>query len=144
MPSTDPKSWTVLVIDDDEDNLEVAQAVLKFNGASVHAAKNGIEALEQLESVIPTFVLADLSMPSMSGWDLLAAMRKDKRLKDIPVIALTAHAMTGDRDKVMEAGFDGYITKPFWMHTLLKDIKKCLANIEEKSKVDKKDSSSGD
>ena len=139
MPPTDPKAWIVLVIDDDPDNLEVAQAVLKFNGAEVHTAINGVVAMEVLQKVTPTFVLSDISMPEMSGWEFLKAVRGDDKLKNIPVIALTAHAMADDREKVKEAGFDGYITKPFWMHTLLNDIKKSLEALETK---DAKDSQS--
>ena len=145
MISNDPSAWIVLVIDDDADNLEVAQAVLKFNGSTVHTATNGVHALEVLKDMdeLPTLVLADLSMPQMSGWDLLKNMRADERLKGIPVIALTAHAMSDDRDRVFEAGFDGYITKPFWIHTLLNDIRRSLSKLDAAEDGDeKKDSKS--
>lgn len=110
------EGWLVLVVDDEQDSLEVAQRLLKLAGASVMTATNGQEALARLREQPPEqqarFILSDLSMPEMNGWALLSAARQDPALMHIPVIALTAHAMTGDRDKALEAGFHNYISKP--------------------------------
>lgn len=128
MISGDMNTWTVLIVDDEPDNVGVAQKVLKFNGADVHIARNGIEGLATLQDIHPTFILLDLSMPEMDGWEMLERLRTSDSLADIPIIALTAHAMSGDKEKVMAAGFDGYIAKPFRINSFLEDIQACLAD----------------
>lgn len=126
MISQDIKDWTVLIVDDELDNLGVAQKVLSYGGAEVHVARNGLEGLATLDTIKPTFILLDLSMPEMDGWEMLRRARNNDELDDVPIIALTAHAMAGDKEKVMEVGFDGYIAKPFRINSLLDDIHKCL------------------
>lgn len=132
------KGWTVLVVDDEPDNLGVPRKVLTFYGAAVHTAENGMEGLRALAKMTggepaglptPTFILLDLSMPVMDGWAMLREIRANPRTKDLPVIALTAHAMEADRERALAAGFDGYITKPFRLDTLLRDIMACLAQM---------------
>jgi two-component system, cell cycle response regulator DivK len=122
-------TWKVLLVDDEPDNLGVAQQILQHFGAEVHTARNGIEALEVLEKVQPTFVVADLSMPEMDGWQLLSSIRANVKWASIPVIALTAHAMMGDREKALQAGFDQYITKPFRLQNFLQDLEACLGRM---------------
>lgn len=124
--SSDTKDWTVLIVDDEPDNVNVAQKVLTYNGAVVHVARNGVEGLKMLEQVHPTFILLDLSMPEMDGWEMLNQARKLPEWGKVPIIALTAHAMAGDKERVLNAGFNGYIAKPFRIGTFLDDIKACL------------------
>jgi two-component system, cell cycle response regulator DivK len=124
--SVDAKDWIVLIVDDEPDNVSVARKILAFNGATVHVARNGVEGLAVLATVQPTFVLMDLSMPEMDGWEMLNIMRANQELTRIPVIALTAHAMTGDKERVLEAGFNGYIPKPFRINSFLDEIQSCL------------------
>lgn len=127
MISDDIHDWVVLIVDDEPDNVGVAQKVLSFNGAKVHIARNGLEGLAALEQLEPTFILLDLSMPEMDGWEMFARLRASPAVAGIPVIALTAHAMAGDREKVIRAGFNGYIAKPFRINSFLEDIRKCLS-----------------
>lgn len=127
---SDVSEWNVLIVDDVFDNIAIAEAVMDFNGASVHHAVNGIEGLEILETNAINLILLDLSMPDMNGWDMHTQLRQNPKTADIPVIALTAHAMQGDREKVMNAGFDGYIAKPFSVTTLISEIKTILDQIE--------------
>ena len=122
--------WTVLIVDDASDNVEVARKVLTFNGATVHIAEDGLLGLAQLEEIEPTFILLDLSMPNMDGWEMLKKVRALPDKKDVTIIALTAHAMEGDREKVLAAGFDGYIAKPFRLANFLSDIMACLDEVE--------------
>ena len=103
---------TFLVVDDEPDNVGVVVRLLTFLGAEVIAAENGRQGLETARQKKPTVILADLSMPSMSGWEMLYQAKQDPVLKEIPMIALTAHAMAGDRTRVLEAGFVDYIAKP--------------------------------
>ena len=126
---SDVSNWTVLVVDDEPDNLAVAEKVLTFGGAIVHTAKNGVEGLKVLGEITPSFVLLDLSMPEMDGWDMFRHMRSLPERAHIPVIALTAHAMSGDRERVMEAGFDGYIAKPFRLSTFMAEILRCFREL---------------
>jgi two-component system cell cycle response regulator DivK len=130
----DVSSWTVLIVDDQPDNLAIARKVLGFGGATIHTAENGVEGLAVLDKIAPSFILLDLSMPKMDGWDMLKKVRENLDTQHIPVIALTAHAMAGDRERVMEAGFDGYIAKPFRLSTFMSEILRCfreLAHMKE-------------
>ncbi len=124
--NNDVKSWTVLIVDDEHDNLGVAEKVLSFQGARVFTAFDGIEGLEKLQKITPTFILLDLSMPRMDGWEMVKKLREDAATRSLPIIALTAHAMDGDKQRVADAGFNGYITKPYRLATFVSDIKKCL------------------
>ncbi|MGH7443494.1 MAG: response regulator, partial [Longimicrobiales bacterium] len=74
--------------------------------------EGGAQALHGMRASRPDLVLLDISLPEMDGTDVLALMRSDARLQDLPIIALTAHAMAGDREKYLAAGFDEYVTKP--------------------------------
>lgn len=114
--------WHVLIIEDEPDNLEVAVRVLEFYGARTTTARNGEEGLARLESLTPTFILLDLSMPRMDGWETLHRIRSYPKTASLPVIALTAHAMKGDPERARTAGFDGYMTKPFSPLTFLDDL----------------------
>lgn len=127
---SDVSTWTILIVEDDRDNLNVATQVLNFQGAEVHVAENGVAGLKVLEEITPTIVLMDISMPQMDGWEMLRHMREDPKTADLPVIAVTAHAMEGDRERVLAAGFDGYIRKPFDVLTFLDTIKESLATTE--------------
>lgn len=128
MISQDIQDWVVLIVDDEPDNLNVAQKVLSFGGADVHIARNGVEGLAKLSEVKPTFILLDLSMPEMDGWEMFRQTRARAEFANMPIIALTAHAMQGDKERVIEAGFNGYIAKPFRINSFLDDIKQALSN----------------
>lgn len=130
MISKDIHDWVVLIVDDEPDNLGVAQKVLAYGGADVHIARNGIEGMAVLGRIKPTFVLLDLSMPEMDGWEMFSLARSRDELADVPIIALTAHAMAGDADKVLEAGFNGYIAKPFRIQSFLEEIQRCLEEFD--------------
>lgn len=129
--SDEPKQWTVLIVDDEPDNLGVAEKVLSFMGARVHTAQDGLEGMAILEHVTPTFILLDLSMPHLDGWQMIERLRADPLTASVPVIALTAHAMHGDKERALAAGFDGYIAKPFRIMTFFKEIQDCLRQVLE-------------
>ncbi|MBI3566089.1 MAG: response regulator [Elusimicrobia bacterium] len=105
-------SEKILVADDDADNRRIMELSLKKAGYEVVLAVDGERAVEAALRETPDLVLLDLSMPVLSGWDALLRMKADARLKDVPVMAFTAHAMAGDEERVRAAGFDGYLTKP--------------------------------
>ena len=95
----------------------------------MHTADNGQSGLEVVNSLNLSFILLDLSMPVMDGWTMLKRLQENKATASIPVIALTAHAMTGDQERALSAGFDGYITKPFDIISVVGDIKKVLKDV---------------
>ncbi len=120
------KDWNVLVVDDDPMSLMVAAMILKHHGASVHTAANGEQGLEMAKSLQPRFIISDLSMPVMDGWAMIDELKRDLATQSIPAIALTAHAMVGDREKAIAAGFHNYLTKPLTPATFMKDLLRLL------------------
>jgi CheY-like chemotaxis protein len=122
----DIKTWCVLVVDDEVDNVEVAAETLEFLGAVVKTAVNGLEAIHTLESFAANLILLDLSMPTMSGWEARMKIKANERTKDIPILALSAHAMVGDKERALAVGFDGYLTKPINLLTFAEDIRAAL------------------
>lgn len=108
----------VAVVEDNADNRLLLQAIL--DGLyEVVEYENGVDALAGLAAHLPDLVLLDISLPGMDGNEILARIRADQHLRKLPVIALTAHAMAGDREKYLAAGFNDYITKPIVDETLL-------------------------
>lgn len=106
------QGWRVLIVDDEPDSLEVASRLLKFAGAEVSTAINGLDALEKVYVLRPQLIITDLSMPDMDGWGLLEQLKLERNTLEIPVIALTAHTMAGDRERAIAAGFHNHISKP--------------------------------
>ena len=125
--------WDIVVIDDEPDSLEVARYILDFYGANVYTAMNGKEGFELVEQVKPRFVISDLSMPEMDGWEFLSALKSTTSLQDTPVIALTAHAMKGDRERAIGAGFHNYLTKPLTANTFMDQLLILLMDIPQLS-----------
>lgn len=127
----DIDNWKVLIVDDQKDNLQIASEALSFHGADVRTATNGIEGLDILKDYTPTLILTDLSMPEMNGWEMQKKLRADEVTSKIPVIALTAHVMDGDEQQVIDAGFDGYIPKPFSVVNIVLQIKAILKESDD-------------
>ena len=123
----DFSGWHILAVDDEPDNLDLITTLMEYKGAIVEKASNGQEAYDLvMNGLEPTVILLDLAMPHMDGWELHQKLRSDARLDNVPIVALTALAMTGDAEKVVEAGFDGYITKPFRVDSLLLDLQQSV------------------
>ncbi|MBL8155409.1 MAG: response regulator [Anaerolineae bacterium] len=123
--------WDIVVIDDEPDSLEVAEIILDAYGANVRTGSNGAEGLDLVRKVRPRFVISDISMPVMDGWGFIHTLKNDRSLMDIPAIALTAHAMVGDRERAITAGFHNYLTKPLTADTFIYDLLKLLMDIPE-------------
>lgn len=103
---------TILIIEDHPGSRMLLVDLLTIQGYNVYEATSGEEGLEQARRVQPDLILTDMGMPRMSGWEMVPQLKADPTLRHIPVVAITAFAMTGDREKAMAAGCDGYITKP--------------------------------
>ena len=123
--SARPGQPLVLVAEDNPDNLRTARALLGEN-YQVITAEDGHSALQQARLHQPDLILTDLSMPVMDGFATLAAIRQDETLADIPVIAVTASAMKGNREQILARGFDGYISKPIDHNVLLQTMREFL------------------
>ncbi len=123
--------WNIVVADDEEDSLELARYVLDFYGAHVHTAVDGNDAFEAIERVRPHFVISDLSMPVVDGWELIRRLKETPELRDIPVIALTAYALKSDANRAIAAGFHNYLTKPLTVDTFMDQLISLLIAIPE-------------
>ena len=116
----------VAVVEDNPDNRMLVQALLE-DRYEISEYETGVEAVEGLPDNVPDVVLLDISLPEMDGTEVLAWLRGRDDLRDIPVIALTAHAMAGDREKYLSIGFNDYVTKPIVDEDVLFDaIERCL------------------
>jgi len=101
----------IAVVEDNPDNRLLVQALLE-DTYDISEYETGVDAVEGLEEDNPDLILLDISLPEMDGTEVLAWIRGNEVLKDTPVIALTAHAMAGDREKYLAGGFNDYVTKP--------------------------------
>jgi CheY-like chemotaxis protein len=117
----------IAVVEDNPDNRLLVQALLE-DTYEISEYETGVEAVEGLLEDRPDLVLLDISLPEMDGTQVLAWLREQDELRETPVIALTAHAMAGDREKYLALGFDAYLTKPIIDDALLLEtISKCLS-----------------
>ena len=102
----------ILVVEDNEKNMKLFRDVLQASGYETVEATTGEDAIELAGSAAPALVLMDVQLPGIDGLEALSRLRQDERTASIPVVALTAQAMSGDRERFLEAGFDGYLSKP--------------------------------
>jgi CheY-like chemotaxis protein len=115
----------IALVEDNPDNRLLVRVILE-SLYQVTEYETGFAALQGLQKEKPELLLLDVSLPEMDGTEVLRRIRADAGLRDLPVIALTAHAMSGDREKYLAAGFDEYVTKPIVDETLLLDAIKRL------------------
>jgi two-component system cell cycle response regulator DivK len=117
----------ILVVEDNVFNRDLIQRFLEPEGYDVVVARDGAEGLERAVADEPDLVLMDMSLPVVDGWEATRRLKADPATARIPVIALTAHAMLGDREKALEAGCDDYDTKPIDIERLLAKIRALLS-----------------
>jgi two-component system cell cycle response regulator DivK len=116
----------ILYVEDNEDNLYMLSHRLTRRGYEVVQARNGEEGIAIARSEAPSLILMDLSLPVIDGWEATRRLKAEAATRTIPVIALSAHAMAGDREKALAAGCDEYDTKPVELPRLLEKIKTLL------------------
>jgi len=116
----------ILVVDDNQDSRELVVKVLKNKGYKMIEAINGEEALEKAVAEKPDLILMDISIPDIDGYEVTRRLKAIEEFKDTPIVALTAHAMKGDRAKALEAGCEGYISKPINVRELPEQIRSFL------------------
>jgi two-component system, cell cycle response regulator DivK len=116
----------LLIVDDNEDSRELIVKALRQSGYVIVQAADGEEALAKAFSEKPDLILMDRSLPKIDGLEVTRRLKRDEEFKRVPIVAVTAHAMRGDREKALEAGCDGYIAKPVNVRTLPGQIKSFL------------------
>src|SRR5579859_242702 len=116
----------ILIAEDNPVNMELMREILGTSRYEIIEVENGHQALAKIEELSPSLVLLDINMPGMDGFAVIHNLRKDPRFLKLPVIALTAYAMKDDRNKMIAAGFDSYISKPIDALLLVKEIERLI------------------
>ena len=116
----------VLIAEDNAVNRELLRELLEIRGYAVMEACNGEEALDQIAKIQPDILLLDLSMPVLDGFGTIERIRKNPSFRSLPVLAVTAYAMQGDREKILTSGFDGYLSKPINPTALQQELERVL------------------
>ena len=117
---------TILLIEDNEQNRYLATFLLEQHGYKILSALNGPEGIEMAQTLVPALILLDIQLPGMDGYTVARILRGIESLRAIPIIAVTSYAMTGDREKSLAAGCNGYIEKPINPETFVSEIEQFL------------------
>ena len=117
---------TALVIEDNEDNMKLITFILEKNGYGTFTAENGKMGIELALKEMPDFILLDIQLPDMDGLEVIREIRKSEAAVEIPVIAVTSYAMSGDRSRLIGAGCNGYIEKPIDPVNIMNQIRKVI------------------
>ena len=115
---------TLLLVEDNEDNRIIYSTVLRHLGYRVVEAQDGVEAVELARTTQPDLILMDISIPRMDGWEATRILRGDPRTRDIPIVALTAHALADDRERAAEVGFSSYLAKPIEPRVVVAEVRR--------------------
>ena len=121
--------WRVLIVDDDPDSLDIIKTLVQRYGATAYTATDGLLGLELAKQHRPDFIISDLAMPNLDGWQMVSLLKNNRATIDIPVVALTAYGAVGDREKALAAGFHNYLSKPLEAHTFIRDLLRLLIDI---------------
>jgi two-component system cell cycle response regulator DivK len=124
----------VLIIEDNVDNYELVRFLLEHSGCDTVWARSGREGIDMARSGQPDLILMDLTLPEMDGWTATGRLKSDPKTKHIPVIALTAHTLPGDRKRALEVGCDDYLSKPMDITLFHQIIEQTLAKTAGENK----------
>jgi CheY-like chemotaxis protein len=127
----------ILIVEDNMDNYELVRFILERAGYDVFLAVNGRDGVDAARFQKPDLILMDLGMPEMDGWVAAEKLKADDSTKSIPLYALTAHTLPSERKRAMEAGYDGYISKPIHMDGFLNMIQGAFSKNQKKKKIRK-------
>ena len=117
---------TVLIVEDNEDNRIVYSTILRHHGFRVSEALDGEEGIAKARLELPDIILMDISIPLIDGWEVTQMLKREAATSGIPVIALTAHAMPGDRERALQVGCDGYLAKPCEPRAVLAEVNRLI------------------
>ncbi len=124
-------SGCILIVDDNELNLKLAREILTARGYEVAVVLRGEQAVEVARERHPALVLLDIQLLDIDGLEVLRRLRSLPETRDLPIVAMTAQAMTGDRERFLAAGCDGYIQKPISLRTFTTEVERYLAGARE-------------
>jgi CheY-like chemotaxis protein len=124
--SSAPLGQTLLLVEDNEDNRIIYSTVLRHIGYEVVEAVDGVEAIALARSVRPDLILMDISLPQIDGWEATRILRQDPLTRDIPIIALTAHALADDRERAQAIGFTSYLAKPVEPRAVVAEVQRWI------------------
>lgn len=116
----------MLLVEDNEDNRTIYSTVLRHLGYQVIEAQDGVQAVDLARSEHPDLILMDISIPGMDGWEATRVLRQDPATQEIPIIALTAHALPDDRKRATEVGFTSYLAKPIEPNAVVAEVRRLL------------------
>ena len=117
---------TVLLVEDNEDNLIVYRTILDHVGYRVIEARDGEEGVARARADHPDLILMDVSLPKMDGWEATRRIKADEGTRQIPIIAVTAHALDDDREKATQVGCDGYLAKPVAPRRVVEEVERFI------------------
>jgi len=120
------KKTTVLLIEDNEQNRYLATFLLEAHNYTVISACDGAQGIDLAERILPHLILLDIQLPTMDGYTVARKMRNNPRLKHIPIVAVTSYAMSGDKERALASGCNGYIEKPIVPETFVTEIEAYL------------------
>jgi CheY-like chemotaxis protein len=132
MPEINPHliaGQDVLIVDDDAAIRQLIADVLQIYAAHTHEAGDGVQGYQMALELRPLFILSDLAMPAMDGWDMVDALKQNPLTQNIPVIAMTGNNDRGNYERALIAGFDHYLTKPFSPRTFMNDLLRILTRL---------------
>jgi two-component system cell cycle response regulator DivK len=121
-----PVGQTLLLVEDNEDNRIIYSTVLRHLGYTVLEALDGLQAIALARSELPDLILMDISIPEVDGWEATRILRQDPATKDIPIIALTAHALADDRERAATVGFTAYLAKPVEPRAVVAEVRRWI------------------
>lgn len=124
-------TYVILVVEDNERNLKLLRDVLEYAGYDVRVARTGEDGVTLAVKEPPDLVLMDLQLPGIDGMEALRQLRESPRTADIPVVAVTAQAMKQDRERALDAGFDGYVEKPISVRAFPDQVRRFLSGGED-------------
>ena len=123
---TESTGKSILLVEDNLHNRRIFSGVLAYHGFVVHEATDGEEAIQKATELVPDLILMDLSLPVLDGWTATRRIKDIPALTKVPIIALTAHAMSGDEERARASGCDGYLSKPISLTSFLETVEKHL------------------
>ena len=128
MQPSPPVGQTLLLVEDNEDNRIIYSTVLRHTGYEVIEALDGVQAVELARSRHPDLILMDISIPEIDGWEATKILRQDPATRDIPIIALTAHALADDRERATAVGFTAYLAKPIEPRAVVAEVRRWIGS----------------
>jgi len=126
--TTTSSGYTLLLVEDNEDNRIIYSTVLRHLGYEVVEALDGLRAVELARTVKPDIILMDISIPELDGWEATRILRQDPVTKDIPIVALTAHALADDRERATALGFTSYLAKPVEPRAVVAEVRRWIGD----------------